>query len=86
MTPARCLERLRAGDVALGRLDVRRTLDGVEPRLLSLLELRRRGVRVNGGVDFDRRYSLPGSDAFRDIAAALGLLVAAPRPEAIAAF
>jgi RimK family alpha-L-glutamate ligase len=46
MSPMRCLARLRPGDVALGRLDVRRTLDGVEPGLLALLELRRRGIRV----------------------------------------
>ena len=46
MTPGRCLERLRPGDIALGRLDVRRTLDGVEPGLLGLLALRRRGIRV----------------------------------------
>ena len=37
---------LRPGDVALGRLDVRRALDGVEPGLLDLLLLERGGVRV----------------------------------------
>jgi [lysine-biosynthesis-protein LysW]--L-2-aminoadipate ligase len=37
---------LRPGDVAIGRLDVVPTLDGVEPGLLSLLRLERRGVRV----------------------------------------
>lgn len=37
---------LRPGDVAIGRLDVLSTLDGVEPGLLSLLRLERRGVRV----------------------------------------
>lgn len=40
------LRRLEPGDVALGRLDVLPTLDGVEPGLLALLLLARRGVRV----------------------------------------
>jgi RimK family alpha-L-glutamate ligase len=46
LTPAQALAFLRPGDVALGRLDVRRSLDGVETGLLELAELRRRGVRV----------------------------------------
>ena len=37
---------LRPGDVAIGRLDVLPTLDGVEPGLLSLLWLERSGVHV----------------------------------------
>lgn len=37
---------LRPGDVAIGRLDVLPTLDGVEPGLLSLLRLERCGVHV----------------------------------------
>ena len=40
------LQLLGSGDVAIGRLDVLRTLDGVEPGLLSLLRLERRGVCV----------------------------------------
>lgn len=31
-------------------------------------------VELNGAVDFDRRYSFPGRDVFRDTADALGLL------------
>lgn len=46
LSPGECVEQLCSCDVALGRLDVRRTLDGVEPGLLELHELRRRGVRV----------------------------------------
>jgi RimK family alpha-L-glutamate ligase len=46
LAPSECREALGAGDVALGRVDVRRSLDGVEAGLLELLELRRRGIRV----------------------------------------
>jgi RimK family alpha-L-glutamate ligase len=42
-------------------------------------------IEVNGGVDFERRYSLPGRDAFVDIASALGLLAPRARRAAIAA-
>ena len=38
--------RARAGDVVLGRLDVRRTLDGVEDGIWDLRQVERRGVRV----------------------------------------
>jgi RimK family alpha-L-glutamate ligase len=44
MSPGEALALLRPGDIALGRVDVRRSLDGVEPGLLDLLELERRGV------------------------------------------
>jgi RimK family alpha-L-glutamate ligase len=43
---SRCLDRLRPGDVAIGRIDIRRSVDGIQPGLLALLELMRAGVRV----------------------------------------
>ena len=44
--PREALEMLSPGDTAIGRLDVRPALDGVEPGLESLDELRSRGVRL----------------------------------------
>jgi RimK family alpha-L-glutamate ligase len=46
MTPEQALTALRPGDIALGRLDVLPTLDGVEDGLWHLRLLERRGVRV----------------------------------------
>jgi RimK family alpha-L-glutamate ligase len=46
LAPAQALSRLGPGDVALGRLDVMRSLDGVEPGLWVLDRLAERGVRV----------------------------------------
>ena len=46
LSPRHALHVLRRGDVAIGRIDVRRSLDGVEPGLLTLLDLIRRGVRI----------------------------------------
>ena len=40
------VERLEPGELAIGRIDVRPSLDGVEPGLLELVELRCRGVVV----------------------------------------
>jgi RimK family alpha-L-glutamate ligase len=46
LAPAQALARLRAGDVALGRLDVLSSLDGVEPGLWALDRLAALGVTV----------------------------------------
>ena len=52
MTPVEALERLGPGDAALGRLDVRATLDGVDDGLWALGVLAARGVRVLNGPAF----------------------------------
>jgi RimK family alpha-L-glutamate ligase len=49
MTPDEAVTRLRPGDVALGRLDVRPTLDGVDDGVAELGRLAARGVRVLNG-------------------------------------
>jgi ribosomal protein S6--L-glutamate ligase len=46
MPPAHASDLLRPCDVAVARLDVLPTLDGVEPGLREVAELGRRGVRV----------------------------------------
>src|SRR5213593_3077731 len=46
MTPERALSELEARDVAIGRFDVRRTLDGVDDGLWVLGVLEARGVTV----------------------------------------
>jgi RimK family alpha-L-glutamate ligase len=38
--------RLGPGDIAIGRIDIRRSLDGIEPGLLGLHGLMRRGIHV----------------------------------------
>lgn len=51
LSPADASSRLGPHDVAVGRFDVRATLDGVQPGLQVLVELERRGVRVINCVD-----------------------------------
>lgn len=48
LTPAQALSTLVPGDVAIGRLDVLPTLDGVDEGLWSLGALDTRGVPVLG--------------------------------------
>jgi RimK family alpha-L-glutamate ligase len=48
-SPAQALARLRRGDVVLGRLDVLRSLDGIEPGLWALDRLAALGVTVLNG-------------------------------------
>jgi RimK family alpha-L-glutamate ligase len=49
LSPAQALTRLGPGDVALGRLDVLTTLDGIEPGLWALERLAALGVTVLNG-------------------------------------
>jgi RimK family alpha-L-glutamate ligase len=46
LTPAQCVMRLQYGDVVLGRLDVRQSLDGIEAGLWALDRLAQSGVKV----------------------------------------
>ncbi len=46
LNPVRALKVLQPGDVALARLDVRRTLDGIEVGIEALGELSARGVTI----------------------------------------
>jgi [lysine-biosynthesis-protein LysW]--L-2-aminoadipate ligase len=62
--PDRAKELLEPGDVAVGRLDVLQTLDGVEPGIEVLDELGRRGVIVLN----DRRALLDAHDKLRTAA------------------
>ena len=50
LSPRETLQRLRPGDVALGRLDVRPSLAGIEPGMPQLRQLEERGVRVLNGA------------------------------------
>jgi RimK family alpha-L-glutamate ligase len=49
LSASEAVRRLQPGDVAIGRLDVLPTLDGVEAGLVDLLRLKAGGVRVLNG-------------------------------------
>jgi RimK family alpha-L-glutamate ligase len=53
ISPAQAVALLRPGDVALGRIDVEPSLQGVEPGLWALGLLEQRGIRV-----LNRRHAL----------------------------
>ncbi len=75
LSPAQALTRLGDGDVALGRLDVLPTLDGVEPGLWALDRLEARGVTVLNG----RRTLVAAHDKLSTAAALYGARVPHPR-------
>ncbi len=57
LSPAQAITRLRAGDIALGRLDVLPSLDGIEAGWWALETLERRGVTVlNNGPSLARAH------------------------------
>ena len=49
VTPGQALARLQPGDIALGRLDVLQSLDGIEPGLWALERLAASGITVLNG-------------------------------------
>lgn len=51
LSPRAALRSLTPGDVAVARLDVRRTLDGIEPGLWTLRQLEQRGVHMLNAPD-----------------------------------
>jgi RimK family alpha-L-glutamate ligase len=80
VTPAQALARLRPGDVALGRLDVLETLDGIEPGLWALERLATSGVHVLNG----RRTLVAAHDKLATSTALFAAAVPHPRTVHIA--
>ena len=75
LSPAQALTRLAPGDVALGRLDVLASLDGVEPGLWALERLSATGVTVLNG----RRTLVAAHDKLATAHALFGAGVPHPR-------
>src|SRR5579885_230631 len=75
VSPAQAVARLRPGDVALGRLDVLPSLDGVEPGLWALERLAASGITVQNG----RRPLVTAHDKLATAAALFAAGVPHPR-------
>ncbi|MGN6796614.1 MAG: ATP-grasp domain-containing protein [Gaiellaceae bacterium] len=82
VSPAQAITRLRPGDIALGRLDVLPTLDGVEPGLWALERLAASGVTVLNG----RRTLVAAHDKLTTAAALFDAGVPHPRPVHVASW
>jgi [lysine-biosynthesis-protein LysW]--L-2-aminoadipate ligase len=82
VSPAQAITRLRPGDIALGRLDVLPTLDGVEPGLWALDRLAASGVTVLNG----RRTLVTAHDKLATAAALFDARVPHPRTLHVAAW
>jgi [lysine-biosynthesis-protein LysW]--L-2-aminoadipate ligase len=80
VSPAQAIARLRPGDIALGRLDVLPTLDGVEPGLWALERLAASGVTVLNG----RRTLVAAHDKLTTAAALFEARIPHPRTVHIA--
>src|SRR6201999_938318 len=74
-SPAQAVNRLGPGDIALGRLDVLPSLDGVEPGLWALERLAASGVTVLNG----RRTLVAAHDKLATSAALFAAGVSHPR-------
>lgn len=75
LSPAQAVARLREGDVALGRLDILPSLDGIEPGLWALERLAASGVTVLNG----RRTLVAAHDKLATADALFAAGVAHPR-------
>ena len=82
VSPAQAIARLRPGDIALGRLDVLPTLDGVEPGLWALERLAASGVTVLNA----RRTLVAAHDKLTTAAALFEARVPHPRTVHIASW
>jgi RimK family alpha-L-glutamate ligase len=80
LTPAQALTRLGCGGIALGRLDVLQSLDGVEPGLWALDRLAASGVTVLNGS----RTLVAAHDKLSTAGAMFAAGISHPRTEHVA--